>query len=122
MSIVKCPHCPRTFKCNGSDGMAKGRLAANLANHIKGAHPDKYKPSKWVIDRLARKEKDEAFERAARFGSNPIKPQILISGPDPEPVKRPYNRQPKLVKSSDTVCFCPKCGCNIRAVQVAMGL
>lgn len=107
-SIMKkgCPHCDRVFKAEGNDGMAMGRLAANLANHIKGAHPQFYKPSKWVLERKARNEK-------------PIKPQILISGPDLEPVKRTYQRKPQ---SASSVCFCPKCGCNIRAVQVAMGI
>lgn len=115
-----CPHCPRVFKADGNDGMAMGRLAANLTNHIKGAHPEKYTPSKWVLDRQIRKERvKHALDRAVNKSTTTIKPQILISGPDPEPVKRPYARKPQ---PQSIVCFCPQCGCNIRAVQVAMGI
>ena len=102
---LTCIHCGRKFLGEGK--YALGRVRANLTNHIKSAHPDKYVPSKWVKERLDRKEKDS------------IKPQILISGPDPETIKRPYVRKPAPPSS---VCFCPKCGCNIRAVQVAIGL
>lgn len=104
-----CPYCDRVFEAEGELKHVKGRLNANLTNHIKGAHPKAYKPSKLVLDRNRRAEKK----------LDPIKPQILISGPDPEEPKRKWTRKPQ---TQSSVCYCPKCGCNIRAVQVAMDI
>jgi len=107
-STIKCPHCPRTFEGEGNKGYVQGRVKANLANHIKSAHPEHYKPSK-----AAMKRKEQSNVTAL--------PLEVIT--DVNPVrKRPYTRKPKSVNPSATVCFCPQCGCNIRAVSVAMGL
>lgn len=91
---VECPVCHREFTAKGKDRFAVGRLNANLANHMKAAHQRNWKTGK------------------------PIPPEIptVESGPGG---KRPYNRK---AKPEAMVNFCPGCGCNLRAVKVAMGL
>lgn len=87
-----CPACQRVFTGTG------GRVNANLANHMKGAHQLDWRTGKPL--RSIQPEKS-----AVTF----------------PPAKRPYTRTVKPKPEVD-VCYCPKCGCNIRAVQVAMGL
>tara|TARA_R110000868_G_scaffold320163_1_gene581111 strand:+ start:1126 stop:1503 length:378 start_codon:yes stop_codon:yes gene_type:complete len=116
-----CPHCPRVFKTEGKNAMAMGRLAANLANHIKSAHPDHYKPSAGSLKRKAEQRFVATESGLLDRGQSLPRGHILISGPDvtTEPTKRIYQRK---AQPQSSVCYCPKCGCNIRAVQVAMGL
>lgn len=91
----KCVHCGRVFSAFGAYSHIKGRLNACMANHTKAAHPEFYK--KWP-----KEEKKEVDGTA-----------------DAPATKRSYTRK---AQPQSSVCFCPKCGCNIRAVQVAMGL
>ena len=91
---VECPICHREFTAKGEDLFALGRLNANLANHMKAAHRQNWKTGK------------------------PIPPENPNVESDPKE-KRPYHRK---AKSEAMVNFCPGCGCNLRAVKVAMGL
>lgn len=90
---IKCPKCDRSFTGQGN------RIKANLANHMKGAHPG--------IDWRTGKH--------LKVVALPVKPITDIE----QIGKRPCARKPK---PEAEVCFCPRCGVNLRAVKVAMGL
>lgn len=89
---IECPKCDRTFTGQGN------RIKANLANHMKGRHPG----FDW------RTGKKLSLPQLGKTGSGSVHPE-----------KRPYARKPK---PEAEVCFCPRCGVNLRAVKVAMGL
>lgn len=92
MKSIRCKVCDRVFTAKGLTARHIGRLNANYANHMKG-HGLNWRTGEKLVPK---------------------------SPPEPEEQseKRPYNRKAKEIG----VCYCPKCGCNIRAVQVAMGL
>lgn len=92
-----CQYCPRQFFATGKKHFAQGRLKANLSNHLKFSHPEHYVP----------KVKPGSDFRAMTAQSTE------------NPAKRPYTRK---ARPESSVNFCPGCGCNLRAVKVAMGL
>jgi alkyl hydroperoxide reductase subunit AhpF len=108
---LKCPHCPRVFEGDAASVFGGGRLKANLANHMKAHHPEHFWPTKAArAQQMLKQEEEKLIE----------KPSLSVNqGAKPALVKRPYVKQSK---PESSVCYCPKCGCNIRAVQVAMGL
>ena len=97
---VKCPACDRVFQNDGIGRFAKGRLNANLSNHMRGAHRLDWRTGKKIKPKLD------------------LVPPTGPTGIE-EPPKRPYIPRKK---REAAVCFCPACGCNINAVRVAMGL
>jgi hypothetical protein len=99
---VKCPACDRVFQNDGKGRFATGRLHANLANHMKGAHGLDWKTGKKI-------KPIEIDPPATRTDG----------GAEAVPTRRAYTRKPKPFMD---VGFCPRCGCNINAVRVAMGL
>lgn len=99
-TTIKCPHCPRSFTGEFKTRFAAARLKANLANHIKGSHPEHYVPKVKLVK---------------------VEPITDINwvGEAPAATRRPYTHKSK---PESSVNFCPGCGCNLRAVKVAMGL
>jgi len=104
---MRCPYCPRKFESSKKDRWTFPRLKGSLQIHIKANHPEHYVPKKpkRVVDIVA-------------TALHPDKKKVVYF---PE-TKRPYTRKPKTTAPVMEVNHCPQCGCNIRAVKVAMGL
>jgi hypothetical protein len=103
IKTVKCSYCDRKFTGESDDKFGGGRLKANIANHVKAAHPEKYVPSKTAAAR-------------SRLLAIPV---ASITSVNKVGKRGPYYKKPKPLID---VGFCPRCGCNIHAVKVAMGL
>lgn len=94
-----CNHCGYVA-VNPDDNTTKRMLG----NHMRYRHPEHHKP----LQKCVRK--------------NPL-PVASVADPatgqPATPAKRTWSR---VKKSTLDVNFCPGCGCNLRAVKVAMGL
>ncbi len=93
---VKCQYCPRTFKG-----------PAGLGSHMATSHPEHHQPAPRTKKALAAKARKSYYIRKAdRLAA-------AAAG------KLPPSMAPVVMAATK---YCPNCGCNLQAVNVALSL